>query len=68
MKCNTCRFWERDMDSPEAGNCRRYGPQPLVLDSIQSKQVVRVGWPRTFEHDWCGEWVTSVGVEKSKTD
>lgn len=67
MKCKTCRYWQQDADNPVAGNCQRRAPQPVSLDPIQSKQVVHVGWPRTFEYDWCGEWVTSVELEDTPT-
>jgi hypothetical protein len=55
------------MDYPSAGNCHRYGPQPLTLDPKEGQRVVDVVWPRTSKHDWCGEWVTSVGIEEAKT-
>lgn len=67
ISCHTCKFWEchdlyeYKMHQSGSGECRRNAP-------AQNKKDVRQReFPRTFDHDWCGEWKTRPKAIKNKT-
>ena len=52
--CSDCLLW----DGPPQGGmgtCRRYAPRAGWQKDPTSLADVR--WPRTFDDEWCGEWV-----------
>lgn len=46
QRCKTCRCYDN-------GRCRRYPPQPVVVDGVVRPEVIV---PRVAYDDWCGEW------------
>ena len=65
MRCDECKFWEREIDE---GSCKILSPRILLaqFDDNCGQQWQwpdsHTGcWPVTSEDDWCGEF-----VDKSK--
>ncbi len=44
--CSSCKFWVRDDDDPDVGDCHRY--PPVIYPNGEG---VKVG-----AYDWCGEY------------
>lgn len=73
--CVTCRYWQHVVERSaegyqDEGLCRRRAPSPVPsrdvdygatapIDKGGDSPGIVVAWPRTFEEDWCGEWVRS---------
>lgn len=54
VRCRSCFYWVPmfpDQEHNAFGECRRYAPEQTDSESTVSRS-----WPRTFDHDWCGEW------------
>ena len=47
--CAGCRFWEPPNREYRSGECRRYAPR--------ANNHGAVTFARTYDKDWCGEWV-----------
>lgn len=67
--CAVCRFWETTANREAEGYqnegiCRRRAPIGIPTLLVDESGMARndttygatVGWPKTFEEDWCGEW------------
>lgn len=60
--CERCRFWK-------AGDCVRFPPRVIsqTWSSDDGKSVessAMTTWPKTFKHDWCGEFsISKPGAE-----
>jgi hypothetical protein len=53
--CGSCHFWYRFESG--IGECRRHSPRTLTTIEIEQKVIANKGvWPRTFEHEWCGDY------------
>lgn len=55
-RCETCKWWERDVPRGGAkGECRVKSPTltPNADGGYSSDNVI---WPRTWNDDFCGEW------------
>ena len=62
MKCETCRWWEKDEDLTEMGRCRVNPPTPDPEHQPSDRS-----WPVTFFNDWCGHWQGHV-LQECKSD
>ena len=49
-RCQTCRFYQPDGKTVEAGECRRRAPSPGPQTDVGAY------WPVVLPDDWCGEW------------
>jgi len=55
MACANCRFWNRIESA--VGECRHQSPRTLTTIEVDQKVIANKGvWPRTFEHEWCGDF------------
>ena len=48
--CGQCRFWQADKP---LGECHRRAPLPVFSGDDRDLEAI---WPKTDEHDWCGEF------------
>jgi hypothetical protein len=76
-RCASCANWfpsETKIKAKPAaaahktGECRRYAPRPLVVESRVAESAL-VLWPVTQADDTCGEWYFGgPRLDQSKTD
>lgn len=51
-RCGICRFFVKDNDEKDSGDCRRHAP--LVTGGMMSdKETV---WPHVDRYDGCGDY------------
>lgn len=50
--CRTCKFFDKDEDDDEIGDCRRYPPRPVALGEGEWHTLFPMVHPSLF----CGEW------------
>lgn len=64
VDCYSCVFWENilkdDLTESGHGLCHRYAPRPVTHFTANERDPTAF-WPRTADHDRCGE-----GVEKEE--
>lgn len=69
QSCGTCRYWRENSPGYSEGSCKRYPPQPDLLqlaadirtyrfssDKCASEGAFYWSQPCTAREDWCGEW------------
>lgn len=58
--CSVCAFWDHHVDSiaegQREGTCRRFPPVGGTAQGAGVGRIRGIGWPRTRDQDWCGEW------------
>ncbi|MGD2127272.1 MAG: hypothetical protein PVG99_14405 [Desulfobacteraceae bacterium] len=66
MKCESCKFWDQDIEYPNLGFCHRSAPRSVISQPGEAVLSVDVSWPRTKEDEWCGEWSAKLEIEEGE--
>lgn len=69
QSCGTCRYWRENSPGYSEGSCKRYPPQPDLLqlaadikafdfsaEKFACESAFYWAQPCTDSQDWCGEW------------
>lgn len=50
--CKDCKFWKKYSEGSSEGNCHRYPPNVVMLETFHPAEQN----PKTYASDWCGEY------------
>lgn len=75
MRCENCRFWDREQSGHTYADCRRQPPQfdlsvhvrrdgyDPVRDTVTVSRFPHARWPNTSKDDWCGEFIINAHLD-----
>ena len=65
MKCEDCKYWDKDENRAYYAPCRRRSPQLTQVQTngkeSENENLIDKGfWPFTYQSDWCGEFEAKI--------